>query len=386
MKPGETCTFESHTYADELTGRTVKRITPTDCWSHHQYFYLNMWTPDSRSVLISSNRDDGVYRHYLLDVASGQGLCLTDTEHLRAFFGELGRDGSSMLYGAGRELRRLDLAEMSERVIYTVPREWAGNGVYYSATADHSRVVLTEMRSEDRIPAKEGWDAFPTQFAAKPRSRLVEVDAATGTATVIHEDRCWIGHPNYRPDGRTVMFCHEGPWERVDARVWFIDPDGSNLRAGRQRDPDRPAGEGTGELWGHEYWLADSSRAAYIYFPRRYGQQASIRLLDPETLVEEVLMEVSSYSHFISNRDNTRIVADGHPPLADAIFLVDVAERAERTVCRHGSSMKPWIDPRTGSPSTQEAHPHPCFSPDGRRVIYASDLHGAPCVYVVEVA
>ncbi len=385
MQPGDTCTFESYTYQDELSGKPVRRITPTDCWSHHQYFYLNMWTGDSRSVLISSNRDDGVYRHYLVDVETGDARCLTDTKRLRAFFGELGRDGSSLLYGAGRELRWLDLADLSERVIYTVPPDWAGHGVYYGATADHSRVVLSEMHTDDKITAKEGWDAFPAQLESRPRCRLVAVDTRTGAAGVIHEDRCWIGHPNYRPDGRTVMFCHEGPWARVDSRVWFVDPDGSNLREGRKRDAGRPAGEGTGELWGHEYWLADSSRAAYIYFPRRYGEDATIRLLDPDTLAEEVLMEVASYSHFISNRDNTMIVADGQPPLADAIFLVDVAERTERILCRHGSSMKPYIDPRTGSPSTQEAHPHPCFSPDSRRVVYTSDRHGAPAVYVVQV-
>jgi len=384
MEVGRTCVFESEVYEDDITGRPVKRLTPTDYRSHHQYFYLNMWSPDSRRVLISSNREDGIYRHYLVDVASGEGVCLTDTEDLSSLFGEISRDGRTLLYSTGPQLRRRDLSDMSEQTLYVQSEPWTGGGVYYSATADHARVAMVEMHADDVIVAKAGWDAFPKQFHARPRCRLVELDVAGGSARVIHEGRCWLGHPNYRPNGKTIMFCHEGPWELVDSRVWFIDPDGSNLREGRKRAADRPAGE-NGELWGHEYWLADSSRAAYIYFPRRYGHDASIRMLDPDTLVEEVLMSVSSYSHFISNRDNTQIVADGQEGLSDAIYLVDVAKKAERVLCRHGSSMKPYVDPRTGRPNTQEVHPHPCFSPDGRRVVYSSDLHGAPAVYVVEL-
>lgn len=385
MEIGSQCRFPIEPCADELTGREVRRIGAADYRTHHQYFYFRMWMGDSRRVLVSSSREDGIYRHYLADVESGEAVCLSDCENLSSGFGEFTPDGAALMYVAGPELRIRCMAEKSERTVYTQQPPWTARGVYYGATADHSRVVMVEMHAEDRIPAKEGWDAFPRQFAARPRCRLVELDVQAARATVIHEDRCWLGHPNYRPDGRTIMFCHEGPWELVDSRLWFIDPDGANLRQGRKRDPARPPGEGTGELWGHEYWLADSSRAAYIYFPGKYGHNASIRLLDPESLDEEVLMEVSSYSHFISNSDNSLIVADGQAGLSDAIWLVDVAGRRESPLCRHGSSMKPYIDPRTGHPNTQEVHPHPCFSPDSRRVVFSSDRDGFPAVYVTEI-
>ncbi len=68
MQVAQECTFESETYDDQLTHRPVKRITSTDYWSHHQYFYFNMWTPDSRRVVISSNREAQICRPYLVDV------------------------------------------------------------------------------------------------------------------------------------------------------------------------------------------------------------------------------------------------------------------------------------------------------------------------------
>ncbi len=383
MKPGQSCTFESQAYTDDVAGKTVRRITSPDAWCRHPYFYFNMWTPDASRVLVVSNRDDGRWRLYLVEVDTGRAVCLTDDPALRSGMAELSRDGATMLYGTATDLRRLDLRSFRPETLYTQAEPWAGRGVYFSATADHTRAALVQMHAEDVIPAKTGWDTFEAQFRARPRSRLVEVDLVTGTETVLLEQRCHFGHPNYRPDGRTIMFCHEGPWDLVDSRLWFIDPDGTNLREGRKRKPDRPPAKGA-ERWGHEYWLADSSRAAYEYYPGRDDQGVtSINLLDPDTLDEEVLMTATRFAHFQSNRDNTLIVGDGHPTLSGNIVLVDVPTKTERSVCRHGSSMKPYLDPLTGKPETQMVHPHAAFSGDSRRVVFSSDLHGAPAVYVV---
>jgi len=386
MDVAESCTFEAHEYTDEVAGKTVRRITSTEYWSHHPYFYFNMWTEDSRRVLVSSNRDDGVWRLYLLDVTTGEAVCLTNEPDRRNNMAELSRDGGSVLYSASSSLKRLDLATFQAETIYTQDDPWTAWGVYFSAAADHTRAALVQMHKDDHVPAKTGWDNFRKQHAVRPRCRLVEVDLATGEANVLLEDRCWFGHPNYRPDGRTIMFCHEGPWNLVDSRIWFIDPDGSNLREGRERMPDNPPGE-QAEAWGHEFWLADSTYAAYEYYPGKKDTVAgtSINLLDPDTLEERILMTSSRYSHFLANREATLIVGDGSPSAADSIFIIDVPSKTERALCRHGSSMKPYIDPRSGRPNTQMVHPHPAFSPDSSKVVYSSDLHGSPAVYVVEV-
>ena len=347
MSLGATLEFPIDTYRDDLTGRLVRRLTSPQYRSHHQYFYMNMWTPDSRRVLVTSNRGDGMYRHYLIDVHSGQGRCVTDVEHVEANHSDIAPDGQSMLYSVGSELRRRNLSDLSEQVVYRRDEAWnsssaGGQGIYFGVLPDHTRAVMVEMHRDDHLNPKEGWDTWRGQMESRPRCRLVELDLRTGKANVIHEDHNWLGHPQYQPGGGTIMFCHEGPWELVDSRLWFIDPDGSNLRQGRLRAADRPPGKG--ELWGHEFWLPDGSRAGYVYFPHTYGVDGTLRLLDPLTLHEETMMPMDAYSHFIANHDFSMIVADTHVPIGDSIFLVDIATRRPSVLCRHASSMKPYKD------------------------------------------
>ena len=64
----------------------------------------------------------------------------------------------------------------------------------------------------------------------------------------------------------------------------------------------------------------------------------------------------------------------------DFIYLVDIARKKEIPLCYHGTS---WTTIH-GTP--QDAHPHPCFTPDGSGVVFTSDREGKPCVYLAKTA
>lgn len=68
---------------------------------------------------------------------------------------------------------------------------------------------------------------------------LLRVDLAS-ESRVIYEDRLWLGHPIYRPyHSDCVAFRHEGPHDLVDARMWLINEDGSNMRKVKTPCPRR---------------------------------------------------------------------------------------------------------------------------------------------------
>jgi oligogalacturonide lyase len=60
-------------------------------------------------------------------------------------------------------------------------------------------------------------------------AEIFTIDLKTGARTVIHKSVRWLGHAQFSPtDPALVMFCHEGPWHRVD-RIWTIRTDGTSL-------------------------------------------------------------------------------------------------------------------------------------------------------------
>ncbi|GHV87087.1 oligogalacturonate lyase [Spirochaetia bacterium] len=371
MAKGAVYKNEFYTYQDSHTGRTVVRLTPPDCLNHHPYFYNKMFTNDGKKLVYAGMRD-GDRNYYFLDLENGESLQLTDGKELADFGAQLTSDDAFLIFTRGAGTYRMDMKSLKEELLYETPDGWKGYA-NPGMSSDNTTFVSIEMNKADMVPPTGNWDLFSTQLHKKPLCRIVIYDTVKKERRVIHEEKCWLGHPQLRPyDNNTVMFCHEGPWHEVDARLWLIDADGTNMRCAKPRtDPS--------EQMGHEYWLADGSSLAYIHFASAtYGSNASVRLVNPKTLEETILMPCSGYSHFISNRDNTAIVGDGTKGENLFVYLVDVAAKKEQKLCWHGTSEKSYG-------TTQDAHVHAAFTPDCRKVVFTSDREGIPCIYMVTI-
>ena len=126
----------------------------------------------------------------------------------------------------------------------------------------------------------------------EPRCRLRYVEVATGKAHTVIEDNCWWGHAQLRPgDPDTILFCHEGPYDMIDARLWLVKSDGSDYHCAREQPSDT--------IITHEFWMPGGDKIAYVYRKADDGSTESIRMMAPETLEEEVFMPCLPYAHFI---------------------------------------------------------------------------------------
>ena len=140
-----------------------------------------------------------------------------------------------------------------------------------NVTAD-GRYVCTllfeDLSDKFGVDLLHGYVGFEEYWAARPLSRIVRVDTGSGAAETVFEEEYWIGHTNTSPTLPNLLtFCHEGPWHRVDNRIWGLDLDSG--RAWKIR----PGPEG--EAVGHEYWLADGIRIGYHGY--RSGRRALLR-------------------------------------------------------------------------------------------------------------
>jgi oligogalacturonide lyase len=372
------------TQTDPDTGARLTRLTPPDAICHRLYFYQKCFTQDGRRLVFGGGfGPDPDWHYHLLDLDSGECRQLTDQPGENTFGGFLTPDDRALIFVRDkRQLVRLELASLRETVAYTVPDGWVGYGTWVANTAC-TKMVGIEIRASDWFPLSD-WQKFREMFFRRPRCRLIRIDLATGQRETIHEDDCWLGHPQYRPhDDHTVAFCHEGNHDLVDARMWFIDEDGRNLRCGKRHAP--------GESCTHEFWVPDGSAMVYVSYLKGRPERC-IRALDPVTLADRELTVMPPCSHLMSNHDGTLIVGDGCASPSDVddahgyaiepdpyLHLFDLRNGSTRRIARHDSSWSVIQGDR------QVTHPHPSFTPDERQVLFSGDKAGAPGLWLADL-
>jgi len=372
------------TKKDPDTGAEVTRLTPLDVTCHRQYFYQKCFTNDGSKLLFAGEFGPTNYWNYhLLDLESQVATQLTDQARENTFGGFLSPDDKSLYFvRAERQLIKLELSSLKEEVVYTVPQGWIGYGTWVTNTAC-TRMVGIEIHADDWFPLSD-WKKFHDMYHAKPRCRLIRIDLATGQREVILEKDGWLGHPQYRPyDDNTVAYCHEGPHDLVDARMWFINEDGTNIRCGKTHE--------VGESCTHEFWVPDGSLMIYVSYLKGETERY-IWSLDPVTLKNERLVQMPACSHLMSNFKGDLLVGDGCGSPADVadsssheiqtdpyLYVFDLKNKTHRPIARHDSSWEVY------KKSRQVTHPHPSFTPDEKKVLYSCDAEGEPALYLATV-
>jgi len=378
--------FEFVTREDRDTGARVTRLTPLSNTCHRNYFYQKCFTNDGTQLMFGGEfgpQPSPNWNLHLLDLPSQTAIQLTDGARENTFGAFMSPDDRFVYFVRGeRQLIRLELATLKEEVAYVVPDGWVGYGTWVSNSAC-TKMVGIEIAAEDWFPLNT-WQKFNDMFHRKPLCRLFSVDLATGQRTVILEQRGWLGHPQYRPfDDNTVAYCHEGPHDLIDARMWFINEDGTNRRCGKAHE--------NGESCTHEFWVPDGSAMIYVSY-RHDSPERWICTLDPVTLANRVLTTMPPCSHLMSNHTGTLLVGDGcGPATGDSsasnemltgdpyLHLFDLKAGTTRRIARHDSSWGVYKDSR------QVTHPHPSFTPDETQVLYSCDAEGEPALYLADV-
>lgn len=384
MKKSTQRQLKFETRQDPDTGAQVTRLTPADVTCHRNYFYQKCFTNDGTKLIFGAEFGPGTHWNYhLLDLQSQVATQLSDGGGENTFGGFLSPDDQHLYFvRAERQLIRLHLHDLHEDVAYTVPEGWVGYGTWVANSAC-TKMVGIEIAAEDWF-ALSDWQKFHDMFHAQPRCRLIRIDLATGARETILEKKGWLGHPQYRPgDDHTVAYCHEGPHDLIDARMWFINEDGTNMRCGKAHQ--------AGESCTHEFWVPDGSAMIYVSYLLGHSERF-ICSLDPVTLQSKQLTAMPPCSHLMSNFDGTLLVGDGCGSPADVadagshqiktdpyLHVFDLKAGSTRRVARHDSSWRVYKGNR------QVTHPHPSFTPDQRQVLYSSDCDGEPALFLARL-
>lgn len=356
--------------SDKLTGASIHQLTNYKGNSHHFYFTNPAWFDKGQKLLFSSDRNNKT-NLFSVDLNDYNIQQITDLEPLIfpkeiGFFGACKNPAKDQaFYWYDTDLVAMDLTSFKSSVIYTLEPGWKksmtscsadGKYVYFSISEDLSHLFEVDIL--------RGYVGFEETWEAKPLCKIIRVASDGSSIEVMFEENNWIGHVNTSPTrSDLITFCHEGPWAKVDNRIWGLNTVTKEVWKIRPRTHE-------GERVGHEYWFADGETLGY-HGTREDGSTFLGRIrYDNSGLVE---VDFSKRTGHIHSNGKDLIVGDGGAVIRLWKWNGETYD-GPRILCEHNSSLK-----------TQHSHPHPRFNAAGDKVIYTSDVTGYCNVYQVDI-
>lgn len=222
------------------------------------------------------------------------------------------------------------------------------------------------------------------RLAAGVPMEIFSIDIRTGEKRTIIQSKDWLNHVQFSPKYPTLLlYCHEGPWQKVD-RIWTIRTDGTGKTKIHQRTMQ-------GEIADHEYWAPDGRTIWYdLIMPQGVRWLAGFDVRNDSRRWYALKPGQGSY-HFSSSPDGRSFAGDGSN---DGKFISLFHQRPDDS-----ARAKDTLDGEkliaTGTLETERVadlakhdytlEPNQHFTPDGRWLVYRSNVEGKPVIYAVEV-
>ena len=385
------------TWIDPDTGHRVVRLTD-EPGSATLYFNQNWFTPDNKKLVYSSRT--GIYT---MDLATRETKQVVQGG---ARLVEVGHKNASVYYTLAGSIFTTDIDTGVTREIAKLPPR----GSVSTVNADETMIAGTytegpgpannnyaspEQRAQQQPleqPPNKG-QMMEERLAAHIPMAMFVINTKSGELTVIHRSTDWLNHLLFSPSDPTLlMFCHEGPWHKVD-RIWTIRV--GNSEAGSQITKIHTRTMAM-EIFGHEFWGIDGSTIYYdLQTPR--GEDfwlASYKVATGERTWYHLQRNEWSI-HFNVSADGKLFCGDGGDPgqVAKApdgewIYLFHPQAIPNQGI-DDNHLVKPGVFHAEKlvnmSKHKYTLEPNVRFSPDAKWVMFRSNMFGPTYVFAVEL-
>ena len=224
--------------------------------------------------------------------------------------------------------------------------------------------------------------------------RLITINTSNGEVKTLLKGTDWYNHIQFSPtDPNLLMFCHEGPWHKVD-RTWTIKTDGSALTQIHHRTMNM-------EIEGHEFFSGDGK---WIWYDLQTPKSQVFWLGGYEVSTGERIwyhLERSEWSvHFNVSPDGTLFAGDGGGPDSVAapgngqwIYLFRpeiVSDKTDGVWPNQKEFVKPGYFKAEKlvnlAKHNYRLEPNVTFTPDQKWIVFRSNMLGPTHVFAVEIA
>ena len=263
-----------------------------------------------------------------------------------------------------------------EALVFVFPEDFKGD--ITTVNADGTLLGGAKGSDDEKLIFKnnpEKKDYFTKVYEAKLPRTLFTINIKTKTLTKIFTDSAWLNHVQFSPtDPALLMFCHEGPWHKVD-RIWTIDINTKKVTLVHKRTMDM-------EIAGHE-WIGASGNTIWFDLQQPRGQTFFVAGTNLKTGKEiKYQLERNEWSvHFTSSPDENYFAGDGGDPGAvakapDGQWIYLFKPGGDKLISEKLVNMKHH---------QYRLEPNVHFSPDGKWIIFRANFEGLENVYAVEI-
>ena len=374
-------------WIDPATGHRVIRLS-REPGSGSLYFHQNAYSADGQKLVIttpSGLSTVNLKTHEIEHIVKGRVTVLVT-----------GRKTGQIYYTTNDIVYATDLDTHATRQVAKLPPDLEHRG-NLAVNADETMLVGLAVDPHGKaaprqLPAGEQAGRLGPRWAEGLPMVLYTINIKTGEVKKIHASNDWLNHLQCSPtDPNQIMFCHEGPWHFVD-RIWTIRADGSGLTKIHTRTMDM-------EIAGHEFFSADGKTIWYdlqtprstVFWLAGYNLETGERTW--------YHLERNEWSvHYNVSPDGKLFAGDGGGPSSVAapgngqwIYLfrpekqrrTGLPEQSAKLIKTGVFKSERLVDLSRHDYSLE---PNVSFTPDGKWVVFSSNMFGPRHVFAVEVA
>jgi oligogalacturonide lyase len=369
-------------WIEPLTGHRVIRLSG-EAGTSSLYFHQNAYTATGDKLVVST-------RHGLATI-NLQTRQMQPLVEGRAGQVVVGKKTRQVFYTRDGSVYATHFDTRATRKIAPFPSDMRG-GSGLAINADETLLAGSYVKSGQRgnspVPAtgqaptqssgrrasgREG--GLEARWAARLPMGLYTISIQTGQLKTFRPSTDWLNHVQFSPtDPTLLLFCHEGPWQKVD-RIWTIRTDGSGLEKIHSRAMEM-------EIAGHEFFSPDGKIIWYdLQTPKGKEFWLAGHVLATGELIKYSIPRAAWSVHYNVSPNGKLFAGDGGGP---------------RSVAAPGNGQ--WIylfTPEGGGLKVEKLvdlakhdyrlEPNVTFTPDGKWIVFRSNMHGPTHVYAVEV-
>jgi len=379
------------TWIDKDTHHKVVRLTNNNRSNMGFYFHNNPFAgnsmvyyssettqPDSEKAAkqetYNSNTKDK--QLYALDLTNLQSTRVTNQSS--PMNGEiLGKKGRNVYYQIKDSIYTTNIDSKKTALVYVFPADFKAS----ITTLNADETLLAGAWSDDKEkellknnPKKS--DYFNIIYEAKLPRTLFTIDLRTKELKKLFTDSAWLNHVQFSTtDPALLMFCHEGPWHKVD-RIWTIDVHSKEIKLVHKRTMNM-------EIAGHE-WFAPDGKTIWFDLQMPRGENFFVAGTNLKTGVEKKYsITRNEWSiHFNTSPDQKLFCGDGGNEAQvarakDGMWIYLFTPEGDKFKSGKLVNMKNH---------NYRLEPNVHFSPDGKWIIFRANFEGVENVYAVSVS